>query len=132
YLALGAVGLVLLLMLAAISSDGMIRRLGGKRWQALQRGTYVVAVLACLHFFMQAKIASGEPTVMAGCLLWLMGYRAIYWRAGAAGAAQGSRLALLSLAAGLATALGEAAYFGLFTGVAPLLVLEADFSTAAG
>jgi sulfoxide reductase heme-binding subunit YedZ len=132
YLAIGAVGLVLLLMLAAISSDDMIRRLGGKRWQALQRSTYVVSLLACLHFLMQAKIASGEPMVMAGCLLWLMGYRVISWRAGVAHAAQGVRLALLSLVAGLATALGEAAYFGLFTGVAPLLVLEADVTATGG
>jgi sulfoxide reductase heme-binding subunit YedZ len=43
-----------------------------------------------------------------------------------------SSVALLAVAAGLATALGEAAYFWLKLGVDPLRVLAADLTVAAG
>jgi methionine sulfoxide reductase heme-binding subunit len=132
YLTIGAAALVLLLALAATSTDGMVRRLGAKRWQALQRCVYVIAPLAALHFFLQSKAHSPEPTVMAGLLLWLMGYRALSWRGGTRLAQARSSLLALSAGAALVTALGEAAYFGLFTGVDPTRVLEADLSLAAG
>jgi methionine sulfoxide reductase heme-binding subunit len=88
YLTVGATALVALLALAATSTDGMVRRLGGKRWQTLQRSTYVVALLASVHFFMQSKIDATEPTMMAGFLLWLMGYRVISWYGGTPWAAK--------------------------------------------
>jgi methionine sulfoxide reductase heme-binding subunit len=132
YLTIGAAALLLLLALAATSTDGMIERLGGKRWQALQRSVYLIALLATFHFFMQSKIDETEPTMMAGLLLWLMGYRALAWRGGTPLATSRPTLLLLSLAAALTTALGEAAFFGLFTGIPASLVLEADLSLAAG
>lgn len=132
YLAIGAGALLLLLALAATSTDGMVARLGGKRWQALQRSVYLIALLATVHFFLQSKIDVSEPTMMAGFLLWLMGYRALSWRGGTARATGRISLLLLSLGAALATALGEAAYFGLFTGIPARLVLAADLSLAAG
>ncbi len=132
YLAIGAVGLILLCALAAISTDGMIRRLGAPRWQALQRGIYAIALLATIHFFMQSKIDATEPTVMAGLLLWLLGYRALLWYGGTRLVTARLSLVGLSFAAGLTTAFGEAVYFGLFTGVDPMLVLQADMSLAAG
>ena len=132
YLAIGAVGLILLCALAAISTDGMIRRLGAPRWQALQRGIYAIALLATIHFFMQSKIDATEPTVMAGLLLWLLGYRALLWYGGTRLVTARLSLIGLSFAAGLITAFGEAAYFGLFTRVDPMLVLQADMSLAAG
>jgi methionine sulfoxide reductase heme-binding subunit len=132
YLAIGAAALMLLLALAATSTDGMVQRLGGKRWQALQRSVYVIALLATLHFFMQSKIDESEPTVMAGLLLWLMGYRALAWRGGVTLATARAALAGLSLAAALLTALGEAGFFGLFTGIPASLVFAADLSLAAG
>ena len=42
---------LLLLPLALTSTNGMVRRLGGKAWRALHRLVYVVAPLALLHFF---------------------------------------------------------------------------------
>ncbi|HWI28249.1 MAG TPA: ferric reductase-like transmembrane domain-containing protein [Stellaceae bacterium] len=132
YLAIGAGALALLLALAATSTDGMVARLGGKRWQALQRSVYLIAILASIHFFLQSKIDATEPTMMAGFLLWLMGYRALAWRGGTPLATASAALLLLSLGAALATALGEALYFGLFTGIPGRLVLAADLSLAAG
>lgn len=132
YLTIGAVGLALLCALAALSTDAMIRRLGARHWQALQRSVYAVAFIATLHFFMQSKINAAEPTVMAGLLVWLLGYRVLYWYGGARLAASRPVLVALALGAGLLTALGEAAYFAAFTGVDGMRVLEADLSLAAG
>lgn len=132
YLTVGAIALVLLCALAAISTDAMIRRLGARRWQMLQRSVYAIAFIATVHFFMQSKINATEPTVMAGLLLWLLGYRVLYWRGGARPAASRPVLIGLSFGAGLLTALGEATYFALFTGIDPTRVLEANLSLVAG
>lgn len=132
YLAIGAGGLLLLLALAATSTDAMVRRLGGKRWQALQRLVYAIGLLALLHFFMQSKIDATEPTILAGFFLWLMAYRAVAWRSGTETATATPALLLTTAGAALATALGEALYFHLCTGVDTARLIAADFSLAAG
>ncbi len=43
YLMVGTVGLVLMVPLAATSTNGMIKRLGPSRWKALHRLAYVAA-----------------------------------------------------------------------------------------
>ncbi len=132
YLGVGALALALLSGLAAISTDAMIHRLGTRRWQMLQRSVYAIGVIAVLHFFMQSRINAAEPTVMAGLLMWLLGYRILYWRGGTRLATSRSALLGLAGAAGLLTAFGEASYFALFTGIDPVQVLAADLSLAGG
>ena len=56
YLMVGMVGLVLMVPLAATSTDGMIRRLGGYRWRNLHSLVYAIGVLALVHYFMQSKL----------------------------------------------------------------------------
>ena len=51
FILVGFAAWLLLLPLAATSTNGAIRRLGGKAWQALHRLVYVVVPLALLHFF---------------------------------------------------------------------------------
>ena len=75
YLTIGFVALLGLTALAATSTDGMVRRLGGKRWQRLHQAIYVIAVLAIIHFFQQTKSEIWLPTFIAGVLGWLIGYR---------------------------------------------------------
>jgi len=41
--------------LALTSTDGMVRRLGTKRWQRLHQAIYLIAVLALIHYFQQTK-----------------------------------------------------------------------------
>jgi sulfoxide reductase heme-binding subunit YedZ len=64
---------LLLIPLAATSTDGMIRRLGGKRWQAVHRLVYPAAILAGLHFLWLVKKDVSLPlaylTVLAVLLL---------------------------------------------------------------
>jgi sulfoxide reductase heme-binding subunit YedZ len=51
FITVGFIAFVLLIPLALTSTNGMIKRLGGKRWQWLHRLIYVIAPLALLHFW---------------------------------------------------------------------------------
>ncbi len=129
YLTIGFSAVLMLAALAATSTDAMIRRLG-PRWQQLHRLVYLIGVLAVIHYFMQSKLDVWEPTIMGGCLLWLMGYRVLAWM-------QKNRVpvwqvGVLGLVASLLTALGEAGYFWALHGVDPLRVLPANLSLMAG
>jgi sulfoxide reductase heme-binding subunit YedZ len=132
YLTIGFAALLGLAVLAATSTDSMIRRLGGKRWQLLHRLVYAIAVLAVIHYCFQSKLDLWEPTVMAGLLGWLLGYRLLLWRFGRRGHLPLPLVAALSLATGVGTALGEALYFRLVFHADPSRVLGADFSLQTG
>jgi ferredoxin-NADP reductase/DMSO/TMAO reductase YedYZ heme-binding membrane subunit len=75
YLTVGAVALVLMVPLAATSSDAMIRRLGGRRWKRLHRLAYAVAAAASLHFYMQVKADTSRPLAFAAVIGALFLYR---------------------------------------------------------
>ncbi|MBB3213301.1 sulfoxide reductase heme-binding subunit YedZ [Herbaspirillum sp. Sphag1AN] len=51
FITVGMATFVLLMPLAATSTNAMVRRLGGKRWQWLHRLTYVIVPLGVLHFW---------------------------------------------------------------------------------
>ena len=51
FILVGFTAWLLLLPLALTSTNGAVRRLGGKAWRNLHRLVYVVAPLALLHFF---------------------------------------------------------------------------------
>ena len=51
FILVGFAAWLLLVPLALTSTNGAVRRLGGKAWRALHRLVYVVAPLALLHFF---------------------------------------------------------------------------------
>src|SRR4051794_40138137 len=72
YLTIGFVAVLGLAALAATSTDGMIRRLGARRWQRLHRLVYAIALLAVVHYCMQSKLDLWEPTIMAGGFSWLV------------------------------------------------------------
>ena len=132
YLTIGFSALVGLAALAATSTDGMIRRLGGKRWQRLHRLVYAIAVLAVIHYCFQSKLDLWEPTIMAGLLGWLLGYRLLFWQVGKRGHLALPWVGALSFVAGIGTALGEALYFWLAFHADPLRVLNANLSSQTG
>jgi sulfoxide reductase heme-binding subunit YedZ len=47
----GLIAFLLLVPLAATSTSGMIRRLGGRRWQMLHRCVYAAAIGSVLHTY---------------------------------------------------------------------------------
>src|SRR5262245_28966006 len=65
YLTIGFITLLGLAVLAVTSTDGMVRRLGGKRWQRLHQVVYVLSLLALIHFFQQTKADVWLPTFIA-------------------------------------------------------------------
>jgi sulfoxide reductase heme-binding subunit YedZ len=79
---LGFSAFVILLVLAATSFNRAMRWLGGRRWQWLHRGVYLVAVLAVLHFWwMRAgKQDFDEVLVYAAILAGLLGWRLLKMR----------------------------------------------------
>jgi sulfoxide reductase heme-binding subunit YedZ len=81
YITAGFAAMVLLVPLAATSSNGWVRRLGGRNWQRLHRLVYAVAVLAVAHFWWQkaAKNDLGEPFAYALVVGLLLGVRLLRW-----------------------------------------------------
>lgn len=128
YLTVGFLALMSLSVLAATSTDGMIRRLGGRRWRRLHQSLYVIAVLALVHYFIQSKLNVAEPMVVAGLFSWLMANRVIVWIWGEDRRPSFWSLISLSVIVGLLTAIGEATYYRLANGFDPWRVLAANVS----
>lgn len=129
YLAIGLIGFSGFCILGATSTDGMIARLGARRWSRLHQFVYPGAAIATVHFFMQSKLDVAQPILMAGIFALLLGFRVAQHQLGDLSAGQ---VALLGASAALATAFGEAAWYACSTGAPILLVLGAnlDFSYA--
>ena len=77
FITVGMTGFVLLIPLAATSTNAMVRRLGGRRWRNLHRLVYVVAVAAVVHFYMMVKADVREPLVYAAIVAVLLGFRIV-------------------------------------------------------
>jgi methionine sulfoxide reductase heme-binding subunit len=79
YLIVGSTALIVMIPLAITSTNGMIKRLGGKRWRALHRLAYVAAVCGVIHYYMQVKADVRQPLVFAAVLAVLLGWRLVQW-----------------------------------------------------
>ncbi len=77
FIAFGMAALLLLTPLAITSTNGMIKRLGGKNWQRLHRLTYFAAIAGIVHFFMIQKSDYFYPAIFGLVLALLLGYRII-------------------------------------------------------
>jgi sulfoxide reductase heme-binding subunit YedZ len=84
YLIIGAFAWIGLAVLAATSTDAMVRRLGGMRWRRLHQLIYVISLLALIHYFQQTKADVSVPTFTAAIFAWLMAYRVVGWWQGKA------------------------------------------------
>jgi sulfoxide reductase heme-binding subunit YedZ len=67
--------LLLMVPLAATSTNASIKRLGSARWKRLHQLAYVAAILGAIHFWMSKKADKSLPWVMAIALAVLLGYR---------------------------------------------------------
>ncbi len=81
FILVGTTALLLMVPLAATSFNRAIKALGAKRWQALHKLVYAVALLGVLHFFwMRAgKQDFGEVAVYAAIVAMLLGWRVWNW-----------------------------------------------------
>ncbi len=71
----GFTGFVLMIPLALTSTQAMVRRLGGRRWQALHRLVYVSACAGVVHYLWLVKADLRPPLVYAALLALLLGFR---------------------------------------------------------
>jgi sulfoxide reductase heme-binding subunit YedZ len=80
FITVGFTAFVLLLPLAVTSTNGMVRRLGGKRWQLLHKLVYLIAPLGILHFWWMkaAKHDFSQPILFGLIVLALLGLR-LWW-----------------------------------------------------
>jgi sulfoxide reductase heme-binding subunit YedZ len=80
FITVGFTAFLLLIPLAATSTNAMVRRLGAKRWQRLHRTVYVIAALGILHFWWLVKKDVREPLIFATLLGVLFLIRLLYLR----------------------------------------------------
>jgi sulfoxide reductase heme-binding subunit YedZ len=77
FVTVGFLGFALLIPLALTSTKGWIRRLGGKRWQALHRLIYVTALCGVIHYYWLVKSDHRLPLLYAAILAVLLLYRLV-------------------------------------------------------
>lgn len=80
FITVGFTAFLLLIPLAVTSTNGMVRRLGGKRWQWLHRTVYLIAPLGILHFWwMKAGKNDFEQPILFGSIVALLLLMRVYW-----------------------------------------------------
>ncbi len=76
YITVGWIGLLPLIPLAITSTDGMVRRLGGKRWQQLHRLVYLATLASVGHYLLLVKADLRDPMFYLVIFVLLMLLRA--------------------------------------------------------
>lgn len=79
FITVGFACYLMLIPLALTSTNKMIKRLGGRRWQLLHRLVYVIAAGSVLHYFWKVKFDTRAPIIYAAIFAVLLLYR--YWTA---------------------------------------------------
>ncbi|PYS83227.1 MAG: sulfoxide reductase heme-binding subunit YedZ [Acidobacteria bacterium] len=75
FILVGMLAFFSMLPLAVTSTDKMIKRLGGKRWQKLHRLTYLSAAAGVTHYYLLVKSDTRKPLAFAAVVALLLGYR---------------------------------------------------------
>lgn len=77
FIALGMAAFILLIPLAITSTNQMVKRLGGRRWNTLHKFIYVAGVAGVLHFWMLVKSDTRLPMTFAFVLALLLAFRVL-------------------------------------------------------
>jgi sulfoxide reductase heme-binding subunit YedZ len=75
FITFGMAAFLILVPLAITSTNAMVKRLGGKRWNLLHRFVYLAAALAVIHYYALVKADTREPIVFGVVLALLLLYR---------------------------------------------------------
>ena len=78
YILAGVTAWLLLVPLAATSTNWSIRKLGGKRWQALHRLVYVSAICGVIHYWWIVKSGVRTPITITVVLAVLLLARVVW------------------------------------------------------
>lgn len=80
FILVGFIAFSLLIPLAATSTNAMIRRLGGKRWQWLHRLVYIIGPLGILHFWwMKSGKNDFQQPILFGLVIAALLLARVYW-----------------------------------------------------
>lgn len=76
FVTIGFAAFAMLIPLAATSTDAMVKRVGAKKWLALHRLVYVLAICGVIHYWWLVKRDITQPAIYALVLAILLAYRA--------------------------------------------------------
>jgi sulfoxide reductase heme-binding subunit YedZ len=94
FITVGFTALLLMAPLAATSTAGMIRRLGGRRWNRVHRLIYLTAIGGVVHYWWLVKADISSPAMYAAAVALLLLFRIWWaWRRATAPAVGKARLA---------------------------------------
>jgi methionine sulfoxide reductase heme-binding subunit len=79
FIALGMFSFLLMIPLAATSTNRIIRKMGQEKWRLLHRLTYYIAIGGVLHYWMIVKSDITYPLLFAILVGLLLGYRLMRW-----------------------------------------------------
>src|SRR6267143_2454348 len=75
FITIGMAAFFLMIPLAITSTNKMVKRLGGKRWNLLHRLVYLAGIAGALHYWLLVKSDTRLPLTFGFILLLLLGYR---------------------------------------------------------
>jgi sulfoxide reductase heme-binding subunit YedZ len=75
FITVGFTGFILLIPLAITSTQGWIRRLGGRRWRRLHQLIHLAAIAGVIHYYWLVKADVRNPLRYAAVVSLLLGYR---------------------------------------------------------
>lgn len=76
YILFGSAAFTMMTLLAATSTNRMVRWMGGRRWAKLHKLVYLIGILGVLHFFLAVKADVTEPVIYGIVVAVLLGFRA--------------------------------------------------------
>lgn len=80
FITVGFIAFVLLIPLAATSTNRMIKRIGARNWQWLHRLIYAIAPLGILHFWwMKAAKHNFAQPILFGAIVAILLLMRVYW-----------------------------------------------------
>jgi sulfoxide reductase heme-binding subunit YedZ len=75
FIAIGMASFFLLVPLAITSTNKMVKRVGGKRWNKLHKLVYLVGIGGVVHYYILVKSDTRLPLTFGFVLAILLGYR---------------------------------------------------------
>jgi sulfoxide reductase heme-binding subunit YedZ len=78
FITVGCTAWVMMMPLAVTSTAGMIRRLGGRRWNRLHMLVYAVAILGVVHYWWLVRADIRRPLAYAVVIAVLLGFRVVW------------------------------------------------------
>lgn len=79
FITIGMAAFVLMIPLAVTSTNGMLRRLGPKRWRRLHQLIYVIAPLGIVHYFLMVKRDTRPVLAFGAVVAVLLAWRLWQW-----------------------------------------------------